>query len=356
MIDVHCHFTLTQRVASLVIERFSFEPAMFDGRAAMDSCVAPRLMRQWKWWFLRRLMGVPTSLSAGDALDAELQRFYDKHLLADGPINRYVLLAFDHYHDDCGRIRLPSDRDDDLSGDIYTSNSCVRDLCRRRPDRFLFGASIHPYRPDASGAAREVFAAGACLVKWLPLHQNIDVADPRTRDFMRTCAEIGLPLLVHYGEEFTLATQHAAFQSVRPLLAALRELRREGRMPTVIVAHVSTPVWITGETDSYEALVDALLGEFASLPLYADISALTAMSKHAFLRKVAARQELHSKLLFGSDFPIPVGLCGLRMTLGRAYNEIANLPSWPQQAARVCQHMGFNEIVFQQADRVLANT
>jgi len=231
----------------------------------------------------------------------------------------------------------------------------VRHLCRARPDRFLLGASIHPYRPGAVEALREVHEAGACLIKWLPLHQNIRIDDPRTIAFLEACYELGIPLLAHYGEEFTLRTHHREFQSVRPLLNVLRGLRRRGCMPPVIVAHVSTPVWTWGETDSYEVLIDALLGEFADAPLYADVSALTAWTKQHFLRKVAARQELHSKLLFGSDFPIPVSLFGLWIELGREYREIAAMPSWPQQAARVCRHMGFNEIVFQNPERVLAN-
>jgi mannonate dehydratase len=239
--------------------------------------------------------------------------------------------------------------------DIYTSNSLIRALCRTHPRRFLFGASVHPYRPDALAAIDEVFRAGACLIKWLPLHHNIDAADARTRAALRKCAALGLPVLIHMSEEFTLTTQCPQHRSIRPLLATLRHLKREDCMPPVIVAHVATPVTPWGDRDDYELLIEALMGEFRDAPLYADISALLAVTKARFLRAIALRQDLHHKLLFGSDFPVPVGVWALRRRLGRAYRELRGIRSWPQQAARACQTLGLNEIVFHRAATLLPN-
>jgi len=354
VIDVHCHYTLTRRGASDG-PRFSFEPAFENGRRTLDSCVSPRILDSWPWRLMRRMMRIPVVLAPGDELDAEVERFYERHLLANGSIERYVLLAFDWYHDRAGRRPPLPRRRADRGSDIYTSNSLVRELCRRHPQRFLFGASIHPYRENAVECIDEVFAAGACLLKWLPLHQNIDVRDPRTLAVLRRCAELGLPILAHHGEEFTLTTQHPEHLPLAPLLDVLRALRREGRMPTVIIAHVSTPVTPFGERRSHRLLTEALLGEFADAPLYADISALTAWGKVAWLRRVARRQELHPKLLFGTDFPVPVALPRLRGDLGRAYARIRGLVSWPHQVAETCRHVGFNEIVFHRAGHVLAN-
>ena len=174
IIDVHCHYTLTRQPAT-VADRFSFEPMPAGGPGPrprptdFDSCVSPRAMRRWTWRAARRILRLPTS----DAeLDGWLAGEYDRHLHADGPVERYVLLAFDAVHDDDGGCPpLPQTRAE-LGNDIYTSNSLVRDLCRRSPERFLFGASVHPYRANAAVCVDEVFAAGACLLKWLPLHHN----------------------------------------------------------------------------------------------------------------------------------------------------------------------------------------
>ncbi len=357
IIDIHCHYTLTRRPA-VVADRFSFEPgppqATDGGHAARpteyDSCVSPRALRRWSWraarWWLR--------LPRGDAeLDRRLAAEYEQHLHAAGPIERFVLLAFDAVRTDDGQCPpLPHSRAD-LGSDMYTSNSFVRDLCRRHPQRFLFGASVHPYRPNAVACVEEIFAAGACLLKWIPLHQNINLADPRTRAVLRTCAELGLPVLVHCGDEFTLTTQRPEHRSVRPLLTALRELRHAGNMPCTIVPHAATPVSPFGDRDSHHALLEALGGEFADAPLYADIAALTTWVKTGFLRQLVRRQELHRKLLFGSDFPVPPLAQRLRCDLGRDYRRLTAEPSWPQRQARMCRWQGCNEIVFQRAAELL---
>jgi len=352
IIDVHCHYTFTRRAAAEG-ERFSFEPAEHDGRPALDSFVSPRILKRWTWKLVRRWLGLGARLAPGPQLDGALDALYERHLLSAGDIDRYVLLAFDAYHQRDGTVPPPPARRSDLGSDIYTSNSLVRAACRRRPDRFLFGASVHPYRENTVAAIDEVFAAGACLLKWLPLHQNIDVRDERTLAVMRRCAELGLPILVHYSEEFSLATQHAELRPIGPFLDALRKLRAEGRMPISIVAHAATPVSPLGEQRSHRALLAALLGEFADAPLYADVSALTTWGKIDFLRRLARRQELHDKLLFGTDFPVPLALPRLRRDLRREYAPIRATRSWPEQVLRVLRAAGFNEIVFHRAGEVL---
>lgn len=299
------------------------------------------------------MLGIRGDLAPGPELDAALAALHERHLLAPGPIERIVLLAYDAYHDDAGR-RPPLPESDEVRGsDMYTSNSLVAELCRRHPQRYLFGASVHPYRADACACVEEVAAAGASLLKWLPLNQNIDIADRRTVAVLKTCARLGLPVLAHYNSEFTLSTQHAEFQSLRPVLEVLRSLRRNGEMPPFIFAHAATPVSALEDDSEHELLLDALNGEFAEAPVYADISAFTAPGKVGFARRLAARQELHHKLLFGSDFPVPIGMFRLRGDLRRHTAEIAAEPSWPQRAVSIFRCMGFNEVVFHQAEFVL---
>lgn len=355
IVDVHCHYVFSQRRVTREIERFSFEPAECDGQPAFDSFVSPRNTKRFSWRAFQWLLGVRPTRPPGDALDTELRRMFERHVLGSQTIDRFVLLAYDEYHDREGRRMPQPTRRSQRGSDMYTSNSLVRAACRAHPDRCLLGASIHPYRENAVACVEEVFAAGACLIKWLPLNQNIDITDSRTIDFLRCCARLGLPVLAHYGQEFTLSTQHPEFIPVEPLLRVLGELRREGGMPITIVAHVATPVHPLGETRSHRALLAALTGEFADAPLYADISALTTWGKIRYLRQLAKRQDVHGKLLFGTDFPVPVGLPRLYRDLGREYREIASLPSWPEQVARVCRRMCFNEIVFHRAGELLPN-
>lgn len=353
IIDVHCHYTFSRRRAALQ-ERFSFEPCPEGAHGAFptdfDSCISPRVLRRLSWRMARWFLGYP---HAGAALDERLEETYRAHFFHRGPIERFVLLAFDAAHDDAGRCRPLPKAGRDFGSDIYTSNSLVREMCRLAPDRFLFGASVHPYRPNAIACIEEVFAAGACLLKWLPLHQNIDVSDPRTIAALRRCAELGLPVLVHYGPEFTLQTHRPTQRSVLPLLESLRTLSRAGRMPCTIVAHAATPVTPLVGLASHRALVAALAGEFAEAPLYADLAALGTWVKTGYLRALLRRADLHHKLLFGTDFPVPPLLHRLRRELGCAYEPIARVPSWPQRTALAYRALGFDEIVFHRAATLL---
>ena len=352
IIDLHCHYTFLHRPLDPA-GRFSFEPpGRRGGPDACDSCVSPRALERVAFRLMRRVMNMPNDPAE---VDQRLEAFYDRHLGGAGPVQRWVLLAFDAYHDDHGRRPPLPFVDDDLGSDIYTSNSLVRATCRAHADRYLFGASVHPYRENALACIDEVFAAGAVLIKLMPLHQNIALDDPRTLAYFRHCASIGLPLLLHFGPEFTLRTQHPPFGELTAMLEVLNRLRRTGDMPITIIAHVATPVSPLGPWRHYHTLVDALRGPFADAPLFADISACNSWGKVWFLRRIARQQELHHKLLFGSDFPVAPATTWLRYRLGEHFAPIARLESWSQQAAETARIIGFNEIVLRRAAALLPN-
>ncbi len=124
-------------------------------------------------------------------------------------------------------------------------------------------------------------------------------------------------------------------------------------MPTAIVAHVATPVTPWESRRSFRAMVAALLGEFADAPLYADISALASVGKISFMKWLAGHPELHRKLVFGSDFPVPPGMPRLWWHLGRDYRRIAAEPSWVQRTLLIYRRLGFNEIVFRRTEELL---
>lgn len=350
IIDIHCHYTLS-RLPRGNLPRFAFErDPGGDDPTACDSCIAPRTLRRWDWLALRRLLRLPPP---GLRLDAHLRRFYADHLIAPSDIDRHVLLAFDACHADDGtRPPLPTSPRA-LGSDMYTSNSLIADLCRRHPDRLRFGCSVHPYRRDARAAVDECLTAGACLMKWMPLHQNIDPADPRTRDMLVHCADRGLPLLIHYGPEAAMRTNVPRLADLATLLPTLRELHRAGRMPITIIAHVGTPAIPTGQWSSYRQLLAAWDTDLADAPLYADISALLAWGKIALLDRLARRQELHPRLLFGTDFPVPPARPWLAARFARSWPRLRRCRTWPELTLHALRAAGFNEIVFRRAAAML---
>ena len=87
-------------------------------------------------------------------------------------------------------------------------------------------------------------AGGAVLMKCLPCCQNIDCSDLRYTRFWERMIEVGLPLLAHAGDEFTLPM-------VRPDLTDPRLLRRPLEIGVVVIAaHCATGlgrrVWCLG--------------------------------------------------------------------------------------------------------------
>jgi predicted TIM-barrel fold metal-dependent hydrolase len=157
-------------------------------------------------------------------------------LVEESGLDRAVLLAFDAVYDAEGRM-------DELNTHLYLRNEYVAEFCQQNP-RILFGASIHPYRKDAVQELEKCVAAGAVLVKWLPLTQMMDPADAKCIPLYEAMAHHHIPLLCHTGGEKTL---HAPDKSVRDPAKLVEALKRG---VTVIAAHCGThSIW--GETDYF---------------------------------------------------------------------------------------------------------
>ena len=310
-------------------------------------------MRLARWYF-----GLSRSPDDAPGTDEAMERILLTHVLGATRVDRVVVLAFDQYHTSAGKRVGARRRRCQFGTDLYVSNTYARSLWLRYPRRILFGASIHPYREwngmTAPDMLDEVAAAGAVLVKWLPLTQNIDAEDPRTVRFLRRAAEIGMPLLVHCGEEGVLADMHRQYKEPAPWLRTLRRLRAEGTMPTVIVAHMATPIMgPLGSGRTFRVMADALTGEFADAPLYADISALALFSKAHWLERLARMPEIHPKLVYGSDFPVPPTPLAFRRRLGGKYRQVCTSSSWLDRDIAIKSALGMDEGVFNRAGDLL---
>lgn len=280
IIDIHCH------IAGI-------------GAHASGCRISPALRRSWKFRFYLKAFGVTAQEleQKGDALVVERLAAL---LAASTTVDQAVLLALDAVVDASGAP-------DWERTELYVPNDFIAAACRRH-SRFLYGASVNPLRRDALERLDAAAADGAVLLKWLPSIQGIDPADPRLRPFYRRLAALPLPLLCHTGgeESFTRADNTLADpERLRPAL-------EEG--VTVIAAHCASNGRNGGEHNFTRFLRLA-----AAYPnLHADVSALTQINRLGHLQKVLARPELHERLYFGTDMPLPcTGLTSPWFQLGR---------------------------------------
>lgn len=218
------------------------------------------------------------------------------------PGMKIMLLAFDYFHDKQGlAVKQKSF--------FYTSNAYAGSLARQFPERFEWIASVHPYRPDSIELLEQAAQDGARAVKWLPESMGIDPASPRCVPFYQAMQRLSLPLLSHAGQETAVSTDGHK-ESGNPLL--LRSALDQG--VRVIVAHCASLGSATdldqgknGKAVPCFDLFCRMMGETQYDHLLSgEISAMLQMNRlDEPIKYLLLKQEWHTRLLNGSDYPLP---------------------------------------------------
>lgn len=228
-----------------------------------------------------------------------------RDLSASARVAKAVLLAMDGVYDSSGRL-------DEGKTDILISNRACLNAAKSDP-RLIAGVSINPRRRDAIDELEKCAEEGVGLVKWLPNSQGFDPADPLCRPFYRKLAGRNIPLLSHSGLEFSLLGKDQSAGDISRLRAALEE------GVTVIAAHGASYGCFV-----YEKYFDDFLNFVKTYPhFYADVSALTLPNRAAALFRISRHPEVWDRLVFGTDYPLPVFAYPVMARRGvRAYQEV----------------------------------
>jgi len=226
-------------------------------------------------------------------------------LIKDMPMGRWgkhYLLAFDRWYDKNGKS------DPNRTG-FYVSNEYMSKIVELNPDHFLPCISVHPYRKDALTELEKYAAQGVKMVKWLPNSMGMDPSDPLCIPFYKKCVELKMVLLTHTGEEHSVNPPGSDNSLGNPLL--LRAALDQGVM--VIAAHCASEGYAI-DLDSpkkknvscYRLLLRLMDDPKYNKLLFADISAIIGFLRLGDpLTTMLDRIDLHSRLLFGSDYPVP---------------------------------------------------
>jgi predicted TIM-barrel fold metal-dependent hydrolase len=248
--------------------------------------VSAHARRMLAFRVMRRQLGL--SNDADDATtEGALERTLADSLTGTPELDAAVVLAFDQVYTSDGQV-------DEAATHLHVTNDYIAALAARYP-KMRFGASIHPYRPDAVREVERCVQAGAVLCKWLPITQRFDPADPRCIPMYEALAHFRLPLLSHTGWEHVLPRLDRTVAAPARLVPALE------RGVTVIAAHCGTGR-VPGE-GSYLPQFMRLAREHERL--YGDTAALSLPNRWGAYDVLLADDAVRSKLVHGSDWPVP---------------------------------------------------
>ncbi|QDU23089.1 amidohydrolase family protein [Urbifossiella limnaea] len=282
---------------------------------------------------IRLRLGIPLRGS-----DAKVERACEDVLvraLAGCPeLDAGVGLAFDAIYTDDGRR-------DDARTHLYVANEYAAELARKHR-KILFGASVHPYRPDALAELERCVAAGAVLLKWLPLVQGMNPASEKCFAFYEALAHHKLPLLCHTGGELALPQDFPNYASPELLEPALK------RGVTVIAAHCGTRShpW---DTDHLAAFC-RIAKEHEHF--YGDTAALNSPNRSYAIPTILGDDAVRRKLVHGSDWPIP-SLATFRAGVFTALKLLLTEGNWLRRDVLVKHACGFDDAYFARAGTLL---
>lgn len=296
--------------------------------------LTPRIHRSIPFRFMQSRLGIDHKDGQEAETEREITQLLFDLLTQTAELDAAAVLAFD-------AVYTPDGEFNSADTHFYVKNDFVIELAKLHP-KILFAASVHPYRKDALQELERCIAAGAVLLKWLPITQDINPADPRCIPFYECLAHHKLPLLSHTGGEKTLPNINTEVASP----ALLEEPIRRG--VTIIAAHCGTRS-APGETD-YVDLFARMAKEHEHF--YGDTSALSIPTRSHAYKTLFEDPVVMAKVIHGSDWPIipvpPVFRLGLNATA-----ETLQEPNWLRRDILIKQHLGFDENYWNRAATVL---
>lgn len=222
-----------------------------------------------------------------------------KNIRESKHLSKTVLFGVDARVDEKGKI---------LHKDITVcaTNDDLLKLYHQNQDIIIPFFSINPNRPDALDLIDKYYELGFKGAKFLQNYWGVDTREKRFQPYFEKLKEKNLPLIVHVGSESSVHSFKAC-ESIEMLNQPL-----EIGVNT-ICAHMAlsyTPLGIfkalSKNPKHFNEEYFQLLKMLESYDnLYADISALLTPVRAKVLGHLSTQKQIHHKLLFGTDFPVP---------------------------------------------------
>ena len=270
-------------------------------------------------------------------------------------VDKVVMLAMDQVYDKSGTVHPESTH-------LHVPNNYVAQLAKENK-RILFGASVHPYRSDWSEELDYCLENRAVLCKWIPSSQMIDLTHEKCLNFYKKLARHKLPLLCHAGPEYAIPTSSESYNKFNNP-KYLRNALDEG--VTVIVAHCAMPYWGLLDYDYQDDFEEFLRlfeeAERKGWNLYADLSAICTPFRIGYVREIKEKTKniSHGRLLFGSDYPIPLSeLCFTKRRWPYPWIkyvlQVLTMKNPLDKNYQLIKEMGFDEAIFTHANTLFSS-
>lgn len=216
-------------------------------------------------------------------------------------VERACLFGVDSRFDERGR-EIDRDRT------VCAMTDDVLEVTRRHPDLFIPFLSVNPRRADALELIDAYVERGCRGAKFLQNYWGVDLNDRRLVPYYEKLIAHDLPLIIHVGSEYTIDSD-PRYEGIGML-----ELPLDCGV-TVIAAHMGLGridhklrLWRNFSRQprdfdrDYFMLLDKLRRHDN---LYADISAMLVPLRARALRHLSEQSDVHGKILFGTDYPVP---------------------------------------------------
>ncbi len=216
-------------------------------------------------------------------------------------------------------------REVDRDPTVCAMSDDVVAVARRFPDQFIPFFSINPRRRDALEQIDRQIENGCRGAKFLQNYWGVDTNDEGFIPYYEKLRDHGVPLIIHVGSEYSIDsfTEYESTDMLRlPLETGV----------TVIAAHMGLGrinhklrFWrnLSKNPTYFDEDYFQLLEMLKSHPnLYADISAILAPFRARALRHLSQQTDVHEKILFGTDYPVPFTVRLNSYDLSRASRKI----------------------------------
>jgi predicted TIM-barrel fold metal-dependent hydrolase len=251
-------------------------------------------------------------------------------LIDSSSLDAVLLLAMDYPYDPSGNCLKEKAK-------FYVPNDHVLGLAKKY-SQIIPACSIHPARKDAVEELERCAEKGAKVLKLLPNCHHVDCSDIQYQPFWEKLAKLGLPFLAHTGGEFSVPVLDAKFADPRIL-----QLPLECGVK-VIAAHGAgkSGIW----DPDYTADLLKMMEEFPNL--FTDNSALASPNRWRTIPALLD-PKIQSRVIHGSDFPIPSGGFGPwvgKLLSNSEYIKSRKIKNHLERDVFIKQAVGFEENTF----------